>query len=323
MTGATPLSPVELVSLAADGIEIDVVTLGASLAALRIPDRDGRVDDVVLGHTDPVDYLDRSVTPHLGAIAGRVANRIGGANVEIDGRAFGLDANDGPNTLHGGSDGWGHRIWEVVRREAHTAVLRLVSDDGDQGFPGRVVAETTYQVTPGSLTITVSATTDAPTLFAPTSHPYWNLAGVTAGGSIDDHHLEVAATGVLEVDESLIPTGDIGPAPVFDGGAIGAARWDHCLTLAADVTERGGIAATLHHPGSGRVMHLSTGAPGLQLYTGDGLRDPFVPRQGVALEAELWPDAVHHPEWLLPSPVLRPGTIGRWWVRHDFGVLAG
>lgn len=324
--GTTPT--VDLLSITSDGIEVDVVTLGASLAAVRVPDSAGQLDNVVLGHAEPASYLDRARTPHLGAIAGRVANRIAGASVEIDGVVVALDANDGPNTLHSGRDGWGHRIWEVVRHDRDGVVLRLAGDDADQGFPGRLLAEATYRVAPGTLTVIVTATTSAPTLFAPTSHPYWNLAGASSGGVIDGHHLSVAANGVLEVDDALIPTGAVGPSPHLDGGPIGSTRWDHCLTLATRGVAGGSPAppapvATLEDPGSGRVMHLSTGSPGMQLYTGDGLGDPFAPRQGVALEAELWPDAVHHPDWPVPSPVLRPGTIGRWWARHDFGVLAG
>ena len=198
--------------------------------------------------------------------------------------------------------------------------LSLESDHLDQGFPGRVEATVRFRVAPGELTIEASASTDAPTIVAMTSHPYWNLSGRPS--NIDDHHLGVEASHVLEVGDGLIPTGRMEPLDRrFDGRALGGVPWDHCLVL--DCSGGSGTpAAVLSEPRSGRRMELFTSSPGIQLYTADSLGPPFESRAGVCLEAQLLPDAIHHPEWPDTSPVLSPGERSTWRIRHRFDVMA-
>lgn len=232
-----------------------------------------------------------------GASVGRVANRIAGASFELDGVRHRLDANEPPNTLHGGSAGFGRRTWTVVAHRPRGLELELVSADGDQGFPGTVRVRALFEVDGPTLRTTYVAATDAPTVVSMASHPYFLLAD-----SVADHQVRVAAEAYLPTDDAGIPTGiepvegtrfDLrSPAPVDPG-------FDHCWVL-----QGSGMRPVAELTGGGLRVALATDQPGLQVYGGAGKVE------GVALEAQHFPDAVHHPDW--PSIVLRPGEHYRW-----------
>ena len=307
------------------GVRVVVDPLGATLAELWLPDREGQLDDVLLGGSGGRRFY--------GATVGRYANRIAGAVFVLDGQRYQLDANDGPHCLHGGADGFDLRHWDVVAQDAASVTLRLVSPDGDQGFPGRVEASVSYALTGDStgarLDIEMRAVTDRATPISLTNHAYFNLGGVSEPAclrGIEDHDLAVAASRYLPVNDQAIPLADA-PAPVdavFD--LRGAARlgdrlrldhpqlravrgYDHCYALDGEGFRAG---ATLSHP-SGRRVDLWTDQPGLQVYTGNWLDGPgrgkgdALYRMGdaVCLEPGAWPDAPNRPDF--PVAILRPG----------------
>ena len=322
-----------------DGLRVAVLSLGATVQSLEVPSPAGPVD-VVLGLADLEGYL-AEPPDYFGAVIGRCANRIGGAAFSLDGHAFELPANDGANTLHGGPDGFHRRLWDVVDSSGDSVTLRLVSPDGDQGFPGEVTVEVAYRVTRDELSFTWTATTDAPTVVALTHHGHLQLGG-EAAGSVEDHVLRVAADSFTPVGPDLLPTGSIEPVagtaldlrsgrPLSDVLAgddeqLRLARGlDHNYVLTAGA----GPAATLSHPASGRVVELFTDQPGLQVYSGnffDGSKvgkggAAYGPRAGIALEPQAFPDAIHHegePGW--PSVALRPGEVRTSTTRWRFST---
>lgn len=321
-----------------DGLHAAVTDHGATLVALYAPDRDGQLADVVLGFNDVCGYAAPS-NPYLGATVGRVANRIANARFDLGGRRFDLAANEGSNHLHGGGPrAFSQVVWQLADLTDGEVVLRHVSPDGDEGYPGRVEVTATYGVTHDALTITYRATTDAPTPLDLTNHAYLNLRGHDAGDVLD-HDLTVGADHVVEVDAVLIPTGtlrDVAGTPLdlrsptmlrspvtalADTPALGL---DHHLVLhrgqdpddpgrgAAGGDGRVRPVAWLREPTSGRRLELATDQPGLQVYTGNRLDGSLTGKggrryqrhAGLCLEAHHLPDAVHHPGF--PSIVLTP-----------------
>ena len=328
--------PVRRLTLgAAPGVELQLLTLGATIHRLDVTGGDGVRRNVVLGHPDPATYL--ASRHYLGATIGRYANRIAHGRLRIDGRETEVGTHDRGHHLHGGPDGFDRRVWQVVEQSSRPGVdrvvLRLDSPDGDQGFPGNLRSEASFEVSASRVRIDFSATTDATTVVNLTNHAYFNLDGAGAG-TVDDHELVVHASTYLPVDASGIPLGD--PAPVaatpFDfrrPRRIGSAvRSDHPQVVAAR-----GLDHDLVLDGTGwrRVAELFSARtrtrltvhsdqPGLQVYTGNSFdgsgpaADGGVHRQGdgIALEPQLHPDTPHHGEW--PTAVLRPGRpIARRW----------
>lgn len=289
-------------------LSIGAIAFGASLVEVGVADREGAVANVVLGLDSPERYLERAANPHLGAIAGRFANRLGGARFVLGGRVVSLTANEGRNCLHGGDPGFSRRPWAIVDHGPSSVTFELTSEDGDQGFPGTCVARCCYRIDGPSLHIELTATTDAPTVVNLTNHAYWNLSGVPRS-TVADHLLEVSADRYVPVDDDLIPTGTLAPVEgtPFDlrsAAELGERRLDHCLVFG----ER--RSARLVHPASGRCLSLDTTEPGVQVYTGSKLRPPHVASGGVCLEAQRLPDAPNQPAFErppLPSSVLRPG----------------
>ncbi|MBW6456797.1 MAG: galactose mutarotase [Trueperaceae bacterium] len=323
---------------APDGSGAALCDLGAAVLEVRVPGRDGRLANVVLGHRDVAGYLDNA--PYFGVVVGRCANRIGGATFELDGHTYRLTPNEGPNQLHGGPGGFHARVWEIAATEAGperaTVSLRLVSEDGDQGYPGRVDVSVTIGWTARrELELAFEARCDAPTVVNLAHHGYWNLAG-EGSGTVDGHQLRVRADAFLPVGEGMLPTGELRPvdgtpydlrrerrlAEVLradDAQVAGAKGVDHCFVL-----DRAGAAGDeiveavrLHDPVSGRTLRLSTTEPGVQVYAGGYLDGSLVGRSGrryrqgdgIALEPQRFPDAVHHPHF--PSVVLRPDEVYR------------
>ena len=307
-------TPFEVIDIDLPGIRVSLLSLGAAIHQVEVPDRSGTLGPVHLALPRLEDYADPALNPHLGATVGRYANRIAGGRFTLDGHDYALDVNNGPNTLHGGHLGFDRQAWEIVDvtgDDAHASVtFGLHSPDGDMGFPGAVDARVAYHVTPGRIAIEMSATSDAPTVVSLANHGYWNL---DASASIGDHLLEVAADQRLAMDDTNIPCGilDVAGTP-YDlrvatelGPVIAATSGlDDCY-LPRGMGMR--QMAALHGGPSGRVMTVSSDAPGLQVYTGNGLHPPFAVHQSVSLEAQRLPDAPNQPD---PGPcILRPGEV--------------
>jgi aldose 1-epimerase len=330
-------TPVERYVLSSELLEVAVLTYGGVVQSLHAPDREGRGDDVVLGFGDILRY--QQASPYFGALVGRYANRIAEGRFDLNGRTYQLPVNNGPNTLHGGTEGFDKRVWDAQELTDIAGVrLSLTSPDGDQGFPGRLDVTVTYRLDGDGLRLDYEASNAEPeggleTVLNLTNHSYFNLAG-EGSGSVAEQELQVLAARYLPVSSTSIPLG--APAPV-DGTpldfraprAIGD-RWragadqlaavggyDHNFVLdeaGGDAPERDGLplAAVAHDPGSGRVLEVFTDQPGVQFYTGNQLlgtlrgKSGRLYRQGDAfcLETQHWPDSPNHPEY--PSTVLRP-----------------
>lgn len=285
------------------GPVLEVDPLGAAVVRLDVACGDGLRRDVVLsGPAGSGDFL--------GATIGRFANRIGGGAVVLDGREHRLATNEGTTTLHGGPEGFDTREWEVVGTGESAARLRLTSPDGDQGFPGRLVAEAAYDALPDGFRLTLTATTDAPTVVNLTHHGY---AVLDDSGGIDDHVLTVPADLVLPVDDAGLPTGDpVAVPPDRDlrrGRRLGdVGTLDHAFVVPGDGLRP---VAVLTAPATRTTLTVRSDQPALQVYTGDWLQSRPA-RSGVALEPQLLPDSPRHEGrsgW--PSAVVRPGETYR------------
>lgn len=328
------------------GLELSVIPLGGIVTALHCPDRDGRRANVVLGLRSLDDYLLRNQA-HLGTIVGRYANRIAGGTFMLDGHTHALARNEGRSTLHGGPGGFGSRWWSIaplpVAADGSVAVeLGLVSEDGDQGFPGRLEVGVRYTLTPrDEWRIGYLATTDRATVLNLSHHAYWNLAG---GGSALGHRLCLAASRCLAIDpvlvaERLMPVEgtplDFRRPTVIgeriragDEQLVRARGYDHHWVLDRDGASLG-LAARLEDPGSGRTLEIETTQPGIQFYSGNFLDGTLVGssgqmlRQGdgICLETQHAPNSPNRPDW--PSTVLRPGEVFRSTTVHRFGIGAG
>ena len=324
------------------GLEAEITNYGGIVVALRVPDRHGRQADVVLGHSSAAGYARN--TPYIGALIGRVANRIARARFTLDGRTHKLAANDGPNHLHGGRVGFDQATWSaapVADDDGPALELHHVSPDGDEGYPGRVEVRVVYTLThEGALRIRYEATSDRATPLNLTSHGYFNLG---ATNDILDHEIRIPASRVLQVDAGLIPTGAVrdvaGSAldlrePVRIRDRIGAADeqvriargFDHAFVLDGQDTPLA-TAAEVYDRSSGRAMRVRTTAPSIQFYSGNFLDGSIVgkdgrrygPRAALCLEAEGYPDAPNHPGF--PSIVVRPGEVYRQTTAYEFTAL--
>ena len=290
--------------LTSEELRVGVMEFGATVTGVEYRGR-----RVGLGYARPEDYLTHDA--YLGAVVGRFANRIGGGAFPLDGKTVELQKNERGNTLHGGADSWDRRVWQS-RVEGESVVFTLVSPDGDNGFPGEVTAEVRYTVTGAELHIDFEGETDADTVFAPTSHMYFNLRGQ---GSVLGMRMRIPACGVLEVDGALIPTGRVLPAEGdFDFSVsrpVGRC-YDHAFVLEG--------ARACEAADGGVTLTLDTDFPALQFYTGEFLGEPFGACGGFAVEPESFPDAPNHPDF--PSALLRPGERFRRFARYRFSSEA-
>ncbi|HET9169197.1 MAG TPA: aldose epimerase family protein [Actinospica sp.] len=331
----------------ATGASASILSYGAIIQALRVPDRTGRAANVVLGFDDLTDYLERS--PYFGALIGRYGNRIAGGEFELDGTAYRLEQNDGgrPNSLHGGSHGFDKRTWELAAAEevegGGAVTLTRVSPDGEEGFPGTLAVSVRYTLAHGRFTLDYRAETDAATIVNLTNHAHFNLAGSDSGTSILDHELSIAAQEFLPVDASLIPldsaltvagTAFDFRAPRAIGARLDDAHpqlvltdgYDHCYLLTGGRTEQPRNVGSLKDPRSGRTMRIETTEPGVQLYICSHFDGSLVGAGGVAypkyggaaLETQHYPDSPNRPEY--PSTVLRPGEVYRSTTVLDFDL---
>ena len=319
-------TPVDLYVLTNGKITAKVITYGAIITALEVPDRSGKLTDVVLGFDNLAAYL--AGHPHFGALTGRVANRIGNAEFTIDGKQYKLDANTPPHAIHGGRHGFDKVVLkgeDASGPDGPAVRMTYLSRDGEEGYPGNLSLAVTYTVTADNgLKIDYTATTDKPTVVNLTNHSYFNLAG-PASGPINGHELMLDADQYTPSDRDFIPTGEIKPVagtaldftkPRTIGSRIGEftvghGGYDHNFVLRGYRTKPT-LAARVREPESGRVMEVLTTEPGVQLYTANGMKQ-FKGKDGImygsrgafCLETQHFPDAVHHPNF--PSIVLRPG----------------
>ncbi len=315
---------VEAVTLVnARGLSATVIAYGATLQSMIVPDRDGALADVTLGHTTLEEYL--ANTAYFGSSVGRVANRIAGGRFVLDGKEYRVPINNGPNALHGGPGGFDKALWDIVEtsdslapfvRFAHT------SPDGDQGFPGTLHITAEYALgDDGALAITYRATTDQPTLVNMTNHAYWNLAGEGTSNGAMDHVLAIPAAHFLPTDETAIPTGDFAsvagtPFDFREPRVIGARLrdttheqirighgYDHNWVIARERASAPRLLARLAHPPTGRVLAVHSTEPGVQFYSGNFLDGSLIGKRGqayrmgdgVALEPQMFPDTPNRP----------------------------
>ncbi|MCH0565236.1 MULTISPECIES: aldose epimerase family protein [unclassified Streptomyces] len=312
-------TPVHRWTLERAGVRVRVLSYGGIVQSVRVPDREGRAGEVVLGFPGLDGYLNRP-EPYLGALVGRYANRIAGARFALDGRTYALAPNEGAHSLHGGAGGFDKRVWDV-EPTGHGLRLTRVSPHGEEGFPGRLEVAATYTLDEaGALHVAYEAVTDAPTVVNLTNHSYFDLAG--SGRAATGHVLRLAASRYTPVGPDLIPTGELadvsGTRFDFRTARRTDSGYDHNFVLDKGVTAAPVEVAELHDPLSGRVLTVATTEPGLQLYTADHLGEPFVPGQGVALETQHFPDSPNRPGF--PSTVLRPGGTYRSETVYGFGV---
>ena len=322
----------------ANGLSVDLLDLGCVITAVRVPDRDGELANINLHFEEPEAYLRNP--PFFGAVIGRYANRIAGGTFSLDGETYTLAKNNGPNSLHGGPNGFNKQLWsaEPVDADGGQAVrLTYTSADGEAGFPSRLDVAVVYTLTDDNeLRVDYEAMNrgDKPTVLNLTQHSYWNLAG-EGSGSILNHVLTVDADAYLPVDNTSIPTPEA-PAPVagtpFDftsptpigqrNGDVPGGGYDHSFVING---EPGTLrrAARLEDPESGRVMIVETTEPGVQLYVGvfldgsDG-NGGYERFGGVCLETQHYPDTPNRPDF--PSVRLDAGETYRSTTLHRFEV---
>jgi aldose 1-epimerase len=327
----------------ARGTVVRFIPLGGVITAIEVADRSGNRGNVVLAFRDLEAYRDQRI--YLGAIVGRYANRIAGARFTLDGNDHRLAATDGTTSVHGGRRGFDKALWSVEPEGPSAAILRHVSPDGDEGYPGTLAVTVRYSLSEeNELRFDYSAVTDRPTIVNLTNHSYFNLAG-EGSGDVLGHMLEVKASHYTPADHLLIPTGEIAPVagtpcdfrrPTAIGARI---REPHPQIVAGRgydlnyVIDRDGpaglaLAARLHDPASGRRMDVLTTEPGLQLYTGNLLDGTVIgpsgrlyrQSDGLCLEAHHYPDSPNQPGF--PSPILRPGAVYRTSTVYRFSAVA-
>jgi aldose 1-epimerase len=310
-----------------DGLRVRVLTYGGIVQSIEAPDREGRMANLGLGFGTLDEYVASS--PYFGALIGRFANRIANGRFSLDGVDYRLPINNGPNSLHGGTDGFDRQVWRAAPLADNILRLALHSPNGDQGYPGALSVQVTYTLQGNALRLDYDATTDAPTVVNFTNHSYFNLAG-EGSGSIEQHVLRLHAGSFTPIDANLIPTGSVEPVDgtPFDfrrPRPIGARLressdqltyaqgYDHNFVLDSQAATSPRPAARVVEPVSGRVLEVETTEPGVQFYTANfldaSLRGPsgraYRQTDAFTLETQHFPDSPNQPQF--PSTVLRPG----------------
>lgn len=317
----------ECVRLENGGLSCEILTYGGALRCLNVPDRNGRSVDVVLGFDSLEDYMEQ--TGFLGALIGRFGNRIGNAEFELDGKRYELFKNDGANHLHGGRRGFDKRIWKIEARDDTKLALSLVSEDGEEGYPGRLEVYVLYELKEDALEISYRAFSDADTLCNLTNHAYFNLSGHDSG-TVEKQLIKINTSHYTPTDAGLIPTGEIAdvtgtPMDLREPVVIGeradldfealrfGGGFDHNYAIdGADGTLR--LAAVAESRETGVVLETWTTLPGVQFYSGNGMAGlpkgkngaPYDRRWGFCLETQVYPDAPHHANF--PSALLKKGA---------------
>ena len=327
--GKTPDgTPVDIYTLKSGPIEARIMTYGGIVQSLKVPDKNGKVADVVLGF-DSLDGYTSGPKPNpafFGALIGRYGNRIANGQFTLDGKTYHIPQNDGPNALHGGTKGFDKAVWKG-KEIPHGVELTHISPDGDMGFPGTLTVVVRYTLIGRELKIDYSATTDKDTVLNLTNHSYFNLAGQGNGDILKDL-VKINASHYTPVDANLIPTGEIAPVegtpfdfrkPTAVGARINddneqlklAHGYDHNWVL--DSGGKFAEAAEVYEPTSGRVLEVLTDQPGVQFYTGNFLDGTlvgkggktYVHRAALCLETQHFPDSPNHPKF--PTTELKKG----------------
>ncbi|MCR4964980.1 MAG: galactose mutarotase [Bacteroidales bacterium] len=312
------------------GVKVQLSELGAGIVSIYAPDRNGHLDDIVLGYDNVGDY--EGDGPCMGKTPGRYANRIAGGSLNIDGQHYQLDLNTAAdrNHLHGGNPGFANRKW-TGKVEEGSVVFTYVSPDGESGYPGEVTATVRYTLSDhNTLQVDLQATTNRPTVVNLTNHTYFNLKG-EGNGDILDHELRLYENSFLVTDEDLIPSGEMRsvegtPMDFREEKLIGkeirtdyeplrfGKGYDHCWVLERDEEDKEvSMAAVLSHEGTGRVVGIATNQPGVQIYTGNWLEGCpqgkkghiYHDNDGVAIECQALPDSPNHANF--PNTILREG----------------
>ena len=345
--------PVKLYTLKnANGMEVCITNYGGRIVSLCVPDKDGKATDVVLGFDNIAQYADTINTPSdYGSSVGRYANRIKNGQFILGEDTIQLKKNDGPNCLHGGGNtGWMHQVYDATQIGDSILRLTIVAPAGENGFPGKVMATTTYKVTADNvLDMTWEAESDKPTIINQTNHNYYNLSGDFTQPAYDQV-LYVNADNFTPSDKLYIPTGEIKPVegtpmdfrtPHAVGDSIqsefdqiqNATGYDHNFCLNTYKDGKGDdtqVCASLYSPKTGIFMEMFTNEPGVQVYSGNfqGVgRDADIVRKlgkkypkhvSVCLESQKYPDSPNKPEW--PSPVVKPGETYMSHVAYRFSV---
>jgi aldose 1-epimerase len=335
----------------ASGAEVQITNYGGAVVSLKVPDRNGKLDDVVLGFDTLPGYL-QTGNPYFGALIGRYGNRIANGKFTLDGATYNLAINNGPNSLHGGKKGFDKVVWTAssVAPSANGAVgleLSYQSLAGEEGYPGSLYVKVAYTLTPdNALKIDYTATTDKTTVLNLTNHAYFNLNGA-GNGDILDHVVQINADRMTPVDENLIPTGELKsvagtPFDFRQPTAIGARisqndpqivfgkGYDHNFVLNGAAKSGGSaapfLAARVVAPKTGRVMEVLTTEPGVQFYTGNFLDGTlkgkggkvYNQRYAFCLETQHFPDSPNQPAF--PSTTLKPGETYRQTTIYRFSA---
>jgi aldose 1-epimerase len=318
-----------------DGLTVTVINYGGIVTSVKVPDKDGNVENITLTQKDLEGWLDNA--PYFGCLVGRYANRIANGKFSLDGNEYELATNNDTAHLHGGEEGFNQKVWTAELLEPTDTevgvVLNYTSPDGEEGYPGTLKAEVKYIVTADNeLRIEYNATTDKKTVVNLTNHCYWNLGGA-GSGKILDHLLTLHCDKYLPVDEALIPTGELAPVegtpmdftePHPIGSRIDQVEggYDHCWVINGEPGTVRPVAKAVD-PASGRVMEISSDQPGVQFYTGNFLdgsenNGGFSKNEAFCLETQVFPDSPNQPDF--PSCLLEPGQVYRHVTVHKFSV---
>ena len=314
----------------AHGCELTLLNYGARIVSLLMPDRNGRMVDVVTGHDSIDDYL-TTEEPYFGAVCGRYANRIAHGHFSLDGKDYNLAINNGPNALHGGVKGFNFQVWNVVQHDEKTAIFSYISPDGEEGYPGNLQVEVRYTLTDeNTVKIDYRATTDKPTVLNLTNHSYFNLSG-EGDPCANDHHLTIFADTFLPIDATSIPYGKAQkvaetPMDFRTQHTVGeriddddeqlrfGCGYDHTFVLNKPLGEFGRCVACIS-PKTGICMEVYSTEPGVQFYSSNwmtgnmrGKHDHRYPkRAALCFETQHFPDSPNKPDY--PSVVLRPDAV--------------
>lgn len=314
------------------GMQVKITNFGGRITSVMVPDKNQKLDDVVLGFDKMEGYTEKPASSaYFGAVIGRYGNRLANGTFTLDGKTYHIPTNDGPNTLHGGTQGFDSKVWEareVSSQNGPALELHYLSPDGQEGFPGNLNVTVRYSLDNNNgLRIDYSATTDKDTVLNLTNHSYFNLEGA-GSETILNESIRIGADHYTPVDSTLIPTGKIDPVagtpldfrkPMVIGSRINddfeqlklAKGYDHNFVL-NHPGDLAAVAARVTDPKSGRVLEVQTTQPGVQFYTGNfldgkvhGIGGVYRYRSALCLETQHFPDSPNHPNF--PSTVLRPG----------------
>ncbi|KGF36734.1 aldose epimerase family protein [Hoylesella buccalis] len=311
------------------GNEVAITNYGGAIVAIMVPDKEGKLANVIQGHDNIQDVID-SPEPYLSTLIGRYGNRIAKGKFHLHGKEYNLPINNGPNCLHGGNKGFNARVWDALQMDDQTLVLKYVSPYGEEGFSGELRTTVVYSFNDDNeLSIEYMSTTNKKTIINLTSHGFFSLPGIAnPTPTIENQICEINADYYIPIDDTSIPTGEIRfvegtpfdfrqPKPIGqdieadDVQIKNGAGYDHCFVLNKKEEGELSFAARLTEPMSGRIMEVYTTEPGVQLYTdnwADGYKGQhgatFPRRSAVCFEAQHFPDSPNHPYF--PSVVLKP-----------------